>query len=238
MVFTMEEFCPPDLKAPRTVFIPPALDALSTKTMDLPEEVYKRALANSGVDLNRPLLLQVSRFDPWKDPLGVIKAYRLVKEKRPEVQLALVGAMAGDDPEGWRMLETINAESAKDRDMYVFTNLTGVGNMEVNAFQRGADIVIQKSLREGFGLVVSEALWKERPVVAGRAGGIPMQFPQRYDGYLVADVEGCAQRVLSLLDDVEERKALGKAGRERVRQRFLLPRLMRDELKLVKEVIG
>jgi trehalose synthase len=206
--------------------------------MDLPEDVYKRALANSGVDLRRPLLLQVSRFDPWKDPLGVIKAYRLVKEKRPEVQLALVGAMAGDDPEGWRMLETINVESAKDRDMYVFTNLTGVGNMEVNAFQRGADIVIQKSLREGFGLVVSEALWKARPVVAGRAGGIPMQFPEAYDSYLVADIEGCAQRVLNLLDDPEEKQALGEAGRERVRQKFLLPRLMRDELKLVKEVIG
>lgn len=238
VVFTMEEFCPPDLKAARRVFIPPAIDPLSTKNMDLPEEVCARALANSGVDLNRPLLLQVSRFDPWKDPLGVIKAYRLVKEKRPEVQLALVGAMAGDDPEGWRMLETINAESAKDKDMYVFTNLTGVGNMEVNAFQRGADIVIQKSLREGFGLVVSEALWKGRPVVAGRAGGIPMQFPPGYGDYLVSDVEECARRVLELLEDSEERKAFGKAGQEKVRKEFLLPRLMRDELKLIAGVLG
>ena len=190
MVFTMKEFCPPDLKAAHAVFIPPAIDPLSTKNMDLPEDVCKRVLANSGVDLKRPLLLQVSRFDPWKDPLGVIKAYRLAKEKRPEVQLALVGAMAGDDPEGWRMLETINAESAKDNDIYVFTNLTGVGNMEVNAFQRGADIVIQKSLREGFVLVVSEALWKGKPVVAGRAGGIPMQFPEAFPDALVLDVEG------------------------------------------------
>jgi len=117
VVFTMKEFRPPDLNARHAAFIAPAIDPLSTKNMDLPEEVCKRALANSGVDLNRPLLLQVSRFDPWKDPLGVIKAYRLVKEKRPEVQLALVGAMAGDDPEGWRMLETITAESAKDKDM-------------------------------------------------------------------------------------------------------------------------
>lgn len=238
VVFTMKEFCPPDLKASRTVFIPPAIDPLSTKNMDLPEEVCKRALANSGIDLNRPLLLQVSRFDPWKDPLGVIKAYRLAKEKRPEVQLALVGAMAGDDPEGWRMLETINAESAKDNDISVFTNLTGVGNMEVNAFQRGADIVIQKSLREGFGLVVSEALWKGRAVVAGSAGGIPMQFPEGYQDYLVSDVEECARKVLELLEDSEERKAFGKAGQEAVRREFLLPRLMRDELKLIAEVIG
>jgi trehalose synthase len=184
------------------------------------------------------LLLQVSRFDPWKDPLGVIKAYRLVKEKRPEVQLALVGAMAGDDPEAWRMLETINAESAKDNDIFVFTNLTGVGNMEVNAFQRGADIVIQKSLREGFGLVVSEALWKGKPVVAGSAGGIPMQFPQGYQDYLVSDVEECARRVLGLLEDSEKRKGFGKAGQEKVRREFLLPRLMRDELKLIAGVLS
>jgi trehalose synthase len=206
--------------------------------MELPEEICKRALANSGVDLKRPLLLQVSRFDPWKDPLGVIKAYRLVKEKRPEVQLALIGAMAGDDPEGWRMLETINIESAKDSDMYVFTNLTGVGNMEVNAFQRGADVIIQKSLREGFGLVVSEALWKQKPVVAGRAGGIPMQFPEAYQEYLVQNVEECAEKVLELLENSEKGKAFGKAGQEKVRDQFLLPRLIRDELKLITELLS
>lgn len=110
--------------------------------------------------------------------------------------------------------------------------------MEVNAFQRGADIVIQKSLREGFGLVVSEALWKGRPVVAGRAGGIPMQFPPGYGDYLVSDVEECARRVLELLEDSEERKAFGKAGQEKVRKEFLLPRLMRDELKLIAGVLG
>ncbi len=237
VVFTMKEFCPPDLNSTRSVFIAPAIDPLSTKNMGLPEELCKRALANSGIDLKRPLLLQVSRFDPWKDPLGVIKAYRLVKEKRPEVQLALIGAMAGDDPEGWRILETINAESAQDADIYVFTNLTGVGNMEVNAFQRGADVVIQKSLREGFGLVVSEALWKGRPVVAGRAGGIPMQFPDDYRDFLVHDVEGCAMQTLKLLEGADERRAFGKAGQEKVRKEFLLPRLMRDELRLVKQVL-
>ena len=127
-------------------------------------------MAEAGIDLRRPVLVQVSRFDPWKDPLGVIQAYRLVKAEMPGVQLALIGAMAGDDPEGWELLDRVEEESANDPDMYVFTNLGGVGSMEVNVFQRGCDVVIQKSLREGFGLVVSEALWKEKPVVAGRAG--------------------------------------------------------------------
>jgi len=236
-VFTMEEFCPPDLKVDKTLFIPPAIDPLSTKNMDLPDEICKRVLADSGIDLLRPLILQVSRFDPWKDPLGVIRAYRLVKEKRPEVQLALVGAMAGDDPEGWSILETINKESAEDMDMYVFTNLTGVGNMEVNVFQRGADVIIQKSLKEGFGLVVSEALWKGKAMVAGRAGGIPMQFPEKFDDYLIDSIEDCADRVLGLLENPKQREVFGKAGREKVRKEFLLPRLIRDELRLVKEIL-
>lgn len=195
-------------------------------------------LADAGVDLRRPLLLQVSRFDPWKDPLGVIQTYRLVKAQRPEVQLALVGAMAGDDPEGWAILEAINTEAAHDTDIYLFTNLTGIGNMEVNAFQRGADVILQKSLKEGFGLVVSETLWKAKPMVAGRAGGIPMQFPDAYQDFLVDNVEDCAARVLSLLEDAPKREAFGQAGHEKVRREFLLPRLMRDELRLIKTLLA
>jgi trehalose synthase len=237
-VFTLPAFCPPDLQGPRLAFIPPAIDPLGTKNMDLPEDLPRRVLADAGVDLRRPLLLQVSRFDPWKDPLGVIQAYRLVKAERPEVQLALVGAMAGDDPEGWAIFETINAEAAHDSDIYVFTNLTGVGNMEVNAFQRGADIVLQKSLKEGFGLVVSEALWKGRPMVAGRAGGIPMQFPEAYQDYLVDSIEDCAARILDLLDNAATREAFGRVGREQVRQEFLLPRLIRDELRLIRDLLA
>lgn len=152
--------------------------------------------------------------------------------------MLLSGRWPVTTPEGWRMLETTNTESAKDRDIYVFTNLTGVGNMEVNAFQRGADVIIQKSLKEGFGLVVSEALWKESPVVTGRAGGIPMQFPEAYRDYLVNDVEECANKVLELLEDTPKRTAFSKAGQEKVRREFLLPRLIRDELKLIKEVLS
>jgi trehalose synthase len=142
------------------------------------------------------------------------------------------------DPEGWAILETINREAAHDSDIYVFTTLTGVGNMEVNAFQRGADILLQKSLKEGFGLVVSESLWKGKPMVAGRLGGIPMQFPNAYQDYLVDNVEDCAARVMTLLDDATVCERFGQAGRDKVQQAFLLPRLIRDELHLIKTLVG
>jgi len=237
-VFTMETFRPPDLQMEHVAFISPAIDPFSTKNMELPHDLCRRVVADHGFDLRQPILLQVSRFDPWKDPLGVIQAYRLVKEKRPGVQLAMVGAMAGDDPEGWAILEAMNAEATKDPHIHILTNLTGVGNMEVNAFQRGVDIVIQKSLREGFGLVVSEAFWKEKPVVAGAVGGIPMQFPGGYHDYLVRTVDECAEKVLFLLDNPDVAAEFGRAGKEKIRQQFLLPRLIRDELRLMRQVLG
>jgi trehalose synthase len=238
LVFTMPAFLLPGLKEARASFIAPAIDPFATKNIDLPIELCRRAISDSGIDLERPLLLQVSRFDPWKDPLGVVDAYRMVKREIPGVQLALIGAMAGDDPEGWRLLDLVQEESARDPDLFVFTNVAGVGSMEVNVFQRGCDVVIQKSIREGFGLVVSEALWKEKPVVAGRAGGIPMQFPEGFDEYLVDGVEDCAKGITHLLHHLGERGRFGRAGRERVRSQFLLPRLARDELKLIWKVVN
>ena len=237
VVFTMGQFVLPHLAARRVAFIAPAIDPLATKNMELPIDLCRRVIADSGVDPNRPLLLQVSRFDPWKDPLGVVRAYRQVKEAMPGVQLVLIGAMAGDDPEGWEILDRVEEEAANDPDLFVFTNLAGVGSMEVNAFQRGCDVVIQKSLREGFGLVVSEALWKEKPVVAGNTGGIPMQFPEPFQENLVGSVEACAERALHLLRHPGERGEFGRAGREHVRQHFLMPRLVRDELRLIKQVL-
>jgi trehalose synthase len=236
-IFTMEEFVPPDLNVNLIEMIHPAIDPFSSKNMELPSDIYRNAVANCGIDMRRPLLVQVSRFDPWKDPLGVIQTYRLVKNEMPEVQLALVGALAGDDPEGYQILSQINEVSAKDQDIYVFTNLAGVGNMEVNAFQRAAQVVIQKSIKEGFGLVISEALWKGTPVVAGKVGGIPMQIPDEMQGYLVSDIEDCARMVLSLLGDEALRKDFGVKGRERVQEKFLTPRLIRDELRLIRSLV-
>jgi trehalose synthase len=238
LVFTMPAFLLPRLDQARASFIAPAIDPFATKNIDLPIELCRRAISDSGIDLERPLLLQVSRFDPWKDPLGVVEAYRMVKREISGVQLALIGAMAGDDPEGWQLLDLVQEESARDPDLFVFTNVAGVGSMEVNVFQRGCDVVVQKSIREGFGLVVSEALWKEKPVVAGRAGGIPMQFPEGFDEYLVDGVEDCARRITHLLHHLGERGRFGRAGRERVRSEFLLPRLARDELKLIWKVVN
>jgi trehalose synthase len=237
VVFTMREFLLPGLRARQVAFIAPAIDPLSTKNMDLPPTLCREVIANAGVDTGRPLVVQVSRFDPWKDPIGVIAAYRAAKREVPDLQLALVGAIAGDDPEGWQLLALVEKEAAGDDDMYVLTNFAGVGSMEVNAFQRACDAVIQKSLREGFGLVVSEAFWKGKPVVAGRAGGIPMQFPDDYRHYLVGTAEELAARVVELLGDPERRRAFGEAAREHVRRGYLLPRLLRDELRLIKGVL-
>ncbi len=236
-VFTMNAFRPPDLDM-RVVCIPPAIDPYGTKNMELPADLCRRVVADAGVSLREPLVLQVSRFDPWKDPLGVLAAYRRVKATRPGVQLAFIGAMAGDDPEGWEILHMIQEEARSDSDIHVFTNLTGVGSMEVNAFQRAADVIVQKSTKEGFGLVVSEALWKGKPLVAGRAGGIPMQFPPGFERFLVTSVEQCAAQVSYLLDNPEAASAFGRAGREQVRRNFLLPRLVRDELRLLAELVG
>lgn len=237
VVFTLPEFLLPGLHPTQTTFIAPAIDPLSTKNMEIPEELCREVVANAGVDLRQPLAVQVSRFDPWKDPMGVIEAYRLARKDIRGLQLALVGAIAGDDPEGWQLLALVEEEAAKDTGIYVFTNLAGVGNMEVNVFQRICDVVIQKSLREGFGLVVSEAFWKGTPVVAGRAGGIPMQFPAGYERYLVTTAEECAERIVELVAEPQRREAFGRAAREHVRRGYLLPRLLRDELRLVKDVL-
>ncbi len=237
-VFTLGSFAPPDVPMERVEIIPPAIDPESPKNIDLNPRTAERVLQWIGVDVDRPLITQVSRFDPWKDPLGVIEAYRLVREEVPDLQLALVGSMALDDPEGWEIYHGIQEAAKTDPHIHIFTNLTGVGNVEVNAFQRLSDVVIQKSIREGFGLVVSEALWKDTPVVAGRAGGIPLQMRDGAGGFLVDSVEECAAKTLRLLRDPEEGAELAERGRELVRERFLLTRLIADELRLYGALLG
>jgi len=182
-------------------------------------------------------MCQVSRFDPWKDPMGVIDAYRLVKAERPEVQLALVGSMASDDPEGWDFYNDTMAHADGDPDIHILNNFSNVGAIEVNAFQSLAAVVIQKSTREGFGLTVSEALWKGRPFVGGDVGGIPLQVQDGSSGYLVSSVEQCAARALEILDDPELGRSLGRHGKEYVRTHFLMPRYLRDYLKIIHEVL-
>jgi trehalose synthase len=237
-IFTLAEFVPPDLEATSVSIIPPAIDPLSPKNLPLPHALARRLMDWIGVRLDRPLMTQVSRFDPWKDPLGVIEVYRRLRAEVPDLQLALLGSMALDDPEGWDMYQLILDQVRDDLDVHVFTNLTGVSNVEVNAFQTLSDVVIQKSIREGFGLVVAETLWKGTPVVAGRAGGIPLQIPPESECLLVGSVEQCAAQALRLLQNPHEARMHGSRGRAWVQERFLLPRLVADELRLFQAVLG
>jgi trehalose synthase len=232
-VFTMPEFVPPDLAVARVEVIAPAIDPLSPKNIELDLGMASQILDWIGVEVPGRLLTQVSRFDQWKDPLGVIDAYRLVREEVRGLQLALVGSMALDDPEGWDVYRQVSEAAEDDPLIHIYTNLTGVGNVEVNAFQRLSEVVVQKSIREGFGLVVSESLWKGTPVVAGRAGGIPLQMPEGVGGRLVEGTQECASAVLELLRDPQLAEELGRSGRERVREHFLLPRLLMEEVKLL-----
>lgn len=235
-VFTMPEFVPEPLDRSRVHCFAPAIDPLSPKNMPLPADLRDRIVRWTGVRLARPILTQVSRFDPWKDPLGVIRVYRELREKHKDLQLALLGSMALDDPEGWSIYDKITKDVEGDPDIHVASNFTGIGNLEVNAFQSASDVVIQKSIREGFGLIVSETLWKGTPIVAGRTGGIPMQMSDGEGGFLVSREEDWAPRIDTLLSDPDEARRIGALGRERVRQHFLITRLLEDELGLMAAV--
>src|SRR5436190_20036171 len=229
-VYHLERYVPAGLDG-RVSIIPPAIDPLSPKNMALSPEDAAFLCQQVGIDVERPLICQVSRFDPWKDPIGVIDAFRLVREEMPEVQLALVGSMATDDPEGWEFFHRTFSYADGDPDIKILNNLNNVGAIEANPFQSQSDVVIQKSLREGFGLTVTEAMWKVRPVVAGNVGGIPLQIAEGETGYLVDSVEEAAKRCLEVLGDPGLGRSLGRAGKERARELFLTPRLLRDWLK-------
>jgi trehalose synthase len=233
-VFHLHQYVPGGMDG-RAHIIPPAIDPLAPKNMAFSPEDAVYICGQFGIDVDRPLLCQVSRFDPWKDPLGVIDAYRIVKEQAPDVQLALVGSMATDDPEGWDYFNATVAHADGDPDIHILNNFNNVGAIEVNAFQSYSDVVIQKSTREGFGLTVTEAIWKGRPLVAGSVGGIPLQVTDGESGFLVDGVGDCAERSLEILADPPLGKRLGRAGKESVRQRFLMPRLLRDWLEVIEE---
>lgn len=235
-IFTLDAYVKDDLTNdagdPIVFTVPPAIDPLSTKNIDLPSDTVNDILRRYGVDPSRPFITQVSRFDPWKDPLGVIEVYRACKAQIPQLQLVLVASMAADDPEGWAWYERIVRRAGEDYDIHILSNLNGVGNVEVNAFQTAAKVVIQKSVREGFGLVVAEGLWKRRPVVAGNVGGIPLQILYGKTGYLVNTTDECTNRVLHLLRNPAKADRMGLAGREYVRDKFLITRYLRDYLRI------
>jgi trehalose synthase len=237
-LFHMQQYVPATLNGagPRTYICPPAIDPLSPKNMALSPEDAAFVCDQFGIDVDRPLMCQVSRFDPWKDPLGVIDAYRQVTADIPEVQLALVGSMATDDPEGWEFFNSTLEYAAGDPDIKILNNLNNVGAIEVNAFQSQAEVLVQKSTREGFGLTVSEALWKARPFIGGDVGGIPLQVQDGQTGYLVSSPAECAERAKRILNEPEHGRELGRAGKEHVRKHFLTPRLLRDWLEIFRDL--
>ncbi|MBI3995555.1 MAG: glycosyltransferase [Nitrospirae bacterium] len=210
--------------------VPPSIDPLSEKNRDLGEQEVREILDGHGIGLDKPLLVQVSRFDRFKDPLGVIAAYRMVK-KYHDCRLILAGGPASDDPEGEEILSRVREEARNDPDICVLL-LPPFSDRTINALQRAATIVLQKSTREGFGLTVAEALWKSKPVIGGAVGGIPSQIHHGATGFLVHSVEGAAYRIRQLLHNPELGKRMGEMGREHVRRNFLITRQARDYLAL------
>jgi trehalose synthase len=234
-VFHLNDYVPAGVNG-RVEIVPPAIDPLSPKNMALSPDDAAFVCNQFGVDVDRPLICQISRFDPWKDPLGVIDAYRQTKEEVEGLQLALVGSLATDDPEGWDYFQMTYEYAGDDPDIKILNNLNNVGAIEVNAFQSQADVVLQKSTREGFGLTVAEALWKARPTVAGNVGGIPLQVETGVSGFLVESPKEAAECCLRIMKDPELGKRLGRAGKEHVRSHFLMPRLLRDWLRIFTEL--
>jgi trehalose synthase len=229
-IFSLAEFAQA-LPCPQYI-IPPSIDPLSDKNMDLPEAEVRSIFNQFQVDPARPLLVQVSRFDRFKDPLGVVVAYKLVKKFVPAIQLILAGGSATDDPEGEQVLREVRESSAGDDDIHVLL-LPPDAHRTINALQRAADIVVQKSIKEGFGLTVTEALWKGKPVIAGDTGGIRLQVINFNTGFRVNTPEGAALRIRYLLSQPEKMTAMGCKAREFVRDNFLLTRHLREYLTLI-----
>jgi trehalose synthase len=210
--------------------ISPSIDPLSDKNKELDEKTIEGIFQQFGIDCSRPVVTQISRFDYLKDPLGVIKAYKLAKE-RVDMQLVLAGGGATDDPEGPVIMEQVKTEAEKDKDIFVLF-LPPASDIEINALQRGSTIILQKSLREGFGLTVSEALWKAKPTIASAVGGIPLQITHKYSGILTHSIEGTAQWIKQLISAPEYARRLGINGREHVRNNYLITRHLKDYLLL------
>ncbi|MHB1296574.1 MAG: glycosyltransferase [Anaerolineae bacterium] len=233
-IFTMRQYVLPGVPAEKVRIVPPTIDPLTVKNMVVSPDTARGILHRHGIDPDRPIISQVSRFDPWKDPLGVIDAYRLIKPQVPALQLVLAGSMAADDPEGWEYVRKTRERADGDPDIHILQNL---GDVEIAALQAHSRVVLQKSIREGFGLTVSEALWKGRPVVGGNVGGITLQIVDGENGYLVSSVEECAERTLYLLRHPEEADRMGRNGREYVRNRFFITRLLRDDILLARDLL-
>lgn len=235
VVFSMPEYVPSGFPHNKVSIFTPAIDPLNIKNKPLALKRAKKIVSFFGINPKKPLVTQVSRFDPWKDPAGVINSYKIAKKEIPDLQLALVGELASDDPEGERIYEQVKNEALSDKD--IFRLCLPHSDITINAFQRASDIIIQKSIREGFGLTVTEAMWKSKAVIGGNVGGIRHQIENGKSGILVSSVSGCADAIVELIEKPELRAYLGENARERVREKFLMPRKVFDWLNIFEGIV-
>ena len=212
--------------------IPPSIDPLSDKNVELSEDEIESVRREFGLDPDRPLITQVSRFDRFKDPVGVLQAYRATKEFYPGLQVVLAGGSADDDPEGEAVLKEVRAVAEDDPDIHILL-LPPDAHRTINALQRMSDVILQKSVKEGFGLTVTEGLWKGRPVIGGNTGGIRLQLINHHTGFLVETPEGAALRIRYLLHHRDRMQEMGRKSREFVRENFLLTRQLRDYMAVM-----
>lgn len=257
VVFHIEKFAKKDLMI-RQYIIPPSIDPLSEKNRDLNREEIISVLERFHINSKKPIISQIGRFDHLKDPEGVVKVYHQIKKplepigipavkdrtkvaplklKESDCQLILAGGMASDDPEGQKVFQDVQKLVLGDKDAHLII-LPPEANLEINALQRASNIILQKSLKEGFALTVSEALWKEKPVLGGNTGGIPLQIIDHINGYLVNSIEEAAKRARFLLKNAQKAREMGKAGKEHVRKNFLITRHVKDHLLLYLTLLG
>ena len=213
----------------RQFLIPPSIDPLSDKNKELPQETIDAVLRKYNIKKDKPIITQISRFDRLKDPVGVIEAYLQVR-KYINCQLILAGGTAEDDPEGVKVFEEVQEKAKMDKNIHII--LLPHSDIEVNALQRASDVIVQKSIREGFGLTVAEALWKAKPIVASNVGGIPLQIKHKYSGLLCHSIEGASFAIKQLLGSPAYAKRLGENGREHIKNNFLITRHLRDYMLL------
>jgi len=242
IIFSSKDFVAKTLPRKKVIVFPPAIDPLSNKNQPLRLETAKKILENFGIDPKKPLISQVSRFDPWKDPLGVISAYYVAKKKIPNLQLALAGLfLALDDPEAMKIFKEVRKWAEGDPNIFLFAQPQELGSLKVNVFinalQVSSDVILQKSTKEGFGLSVTEAMWKGKAVIGGKVGGIKIQIENGKNGFLVSSPEEAAKRIVQLLQNPQLSKKLGLAAHQTVKEKFLMPRFLRDYLKLFKELV-
>lgn len=240
LICSLEDYAPREVPGDVGIFVaPPAIDPLAPKNCEMPRHKAADIAKALGIDVSRPLVTQVSRFDFWKDPWGVIDAYRLAKRSHPDLQLALLGlSQANDDPEGEQVLRSVAEHADNDPDIHLFFsphNLPASNDEIVNALQTHSRVLVQKSTREGFGLTVSEGMWKGKPIIGGNVGGIRLQIVDGESGYLVDNSVQAGERMAQLLTDDELCAKIGCNAKDRVRQRFLIPRLLNDYVRAAQQ---